>query len=140
MDSVVEEAKMTDIEKQHTSIDSSLKASEQEEAGTEVEKAEEVRRATENAEGDPWSYWTWNEELQVYIMYYEECYHTYDPEKQVYGKYTGEEDDSESLDSQSADEHKFDIDGEAMSGSDVDGAAPALESDDDFKEGVSCPL
>jgi hypothetical protein len=91
--------------------------------------------ATENESNSySWSQWTWNAELGLYIIFYEECYHTWDPEKQVYGKYT-EEDDGQREDSQSNDDEDDDnIDGEPMSDPELDGEP--LEPDD-FQEGVS---
>ncbi len=153
MDSVEDDAQMQDIEKsEHTNMGvdpSSWTPTEHEEPAPAIGQGE--AGPMENAEGDvsSWSQWTWNEELRVYILYFEECYHTYDPEKQVYGKYTGEEENgSECQDSHSGDEDALDIDGEALSGSELDddvdvddggGVAP-VESDDEFKEGVSCPF
>ena len=82
-----------------------------------------------------WSQWTWNAELGLYIIFYDECYHTWDPEKQIYGKYSQEEeDDSKREDSLSASDNSLGIDGEPMSDSELDGEP--LNSDD-FKEGVS---
>ena len=99
--------------------------------GTETMHADEAGNSS-------WSQWTWNAELGLYIIFYEECYHTWDPETQEYGKYsTGEEDGNQRDEEDSHDsggDDNAEIDGEPMSDSELDGEP--LDDCDDFKEGV----